>query len=323
MVKKKVIDASITSLRKWLYLLRNKPANILFDDSHFPNEKAKKECLIKAEKYSQKISNLILSHLLFSTVNFPLSDLMTMKGIVGQLLSKTKGGRKKTIKHIKSNIHLQRLLYYYKVDKQALIWHGIDWTMDLLPNNPQMAIDAIHAYLVAHFVFLPDGRIFSLYDAMAFIRSRYLLKQHPLETLLRLNSRQFEHLIEHLYYSMGYKTKLMKHTRDGGRDVIAKKTTETGQDKLLIQCKRVANKIGFGVITAINGVVASEKATKAVVISTGGFTKPAQHFMKENKNRIELINFTNLCKLFNRYLSPRWPLEIEEYIAESEKRYLP
>ena len=184
-----------------------------------------------------------------------------------------------------------------------------------------MAIDTIYAYLIAHFWFLPDGRIYGFYDAMAFIRGRYLLKQHPKESIMTLSARQFEQLTEHLYYTMEYKTKLMKHTRDGGRDIIATKVRKTGQDKLLIQCKKVINRIGVTVLRELYGIVSSEKATKGVIVSAAGFTKPAKDFMKANRNQIELIDFEDLTGLFNRYFGSEWSVDLERFILDSMKRH--
>lgn len=52
-----------------------------------------------------------------------------------------------------------------------------------------------------------------------------------------MDRRKFEELVAELFGGFGYDVELTKHTRDGGRDIIAVKREEV-QVKYLIECKR-------------------------------------------------------------------------------------
>ena len=65
----------------------------------------------------------------------------------------------------------------------------------------------------------------------------------------------------------------------------------------------------------------AKEATKGVIVSAAGFTKPAKDFMKANRNQIELIDFEDLTGLFNRYFGSEWYVDLEGFILDSMKRH--
>ena len=97
-------------------------------------------------------------------------------------------------------------------------WEGITWILDLLPDNPRKAVDALDAYFLAHIHFLPDGRMFGLEDAEAVNRQRYFHKDNPREVLFTLRPAEFEYLVAALYSKMGYEVSVTPVTSDGGID---------------------------------------------------------------------------------------------------------
>ncbi|MGY4478653.1 hypothetical protein [Bradyrhizobium sp. USDA 3364] len=100
-----------------------------------------------------------------------------------------------------------RLMVYVGAKKQGFEapppWEGITWVLDLLPDNPRAAINALEAYFEAHGLLLPDGRIHGLFDAMEVIRAKYILNPRSYKDAIRLlqgeSPRVFEHLVERLY----------------------------------------------------------------------------------------------------------------------------
>jgi restriction system protein len=309
---KNIIDVTEFSFSDWLKLMKD-PQGKLFIDYQFPNEKIKKECLDKAAELTDETFKLILRKFLF-----PVGQLGTDNVTISAVANQLKTNPRKLKEDASRNRFLQRVVEHLK--NNTPIWPGIDWVEDLLPTYPLQAISTVEAFLSAHILWLPDGRIIGLDDATALIRARYITHHHDKEFLMTISPRDFEHLIDELYFQMGYQTKITKPTRDGGRDVIATKNGVMTNEELLIECKLVSDPVGFGVITKLFGVVASGKATKGVVVSTAGFTQPAVNFRNENKNRIGLIEYSELDTLLNTYLGPHWPEYLSEHIRKSKER---
>ena len=134
---------------------------------------------------------------------------------------------------------------------------GVQWCLDLLPRFPRMAIAAAEAYLVAEAMFLPDGRVSGLSDAMALIRARYIGVPSTAEdrrlSLYSLSSREFEVLVHRLYDAMGYDAELTPPRSDGGRDVIAIRQDPTCRASLRVECKLYQDPVGVEVARAYSG----------------------------------------------------------------------
>ncbi len=65
-----------------------------------------------------------------------------------------------------------------------------------------------------------------------------------------------------------------------------------------LQCKHWRDTIGVKIVRELQGVVATEKATKGVVIGTSRFTKDAKEFAR--KSGVELLDGVGLVKMINR-----------------------
>jgi restriction system protein len=194
-------------------------------------------------------------------------------------------------------------------------WEGNTWILDLLPDHPKFALDALNAYFLAHIQLLPDGRFAGLEDAMGLIRAKYV--QSPKSSLLQsLQPYQFECLIDALYHEMGYSTSLTPKTYNGGRDVIAYKKDPGEREMLLVQCSTSKQKIGVEAARALLGVVSHEKATKGVFVSTSEFTREAKKLEKRNP-RLELIGNKDLQQLLNEYFGSNWPKHVDFIISDS------
>jgi restriction system protein len=69
-------------------------------------------------------------------------------------------------------------------------------------------------------MWLPDGRINGIFDAMEIIRAKCIERPRSAEgaisILVKEPPRTLEHLVERLYFAMGYKTILTPRQKDGG-----------------------------------------------------------------------------------------------------------
>lgn len=202
-------------------------------------------------------------------------------------------------------------------------WEGITWVLDLLPEFPQRALEGLSAYILAHAQQLPDGRYAGLTDALDIIRARYIGLPgvdvgERVETLLGLPSRSFERLVERYLAADDYDTDLTAQSRDGGRDVLARRKDPPPAQVLLVECKNWGKRVGVPQLRDLLGAVSSEKATHGVLMATSGFTRPAVEFAEKNP-RVSLLGHSALIREFNRKLGANWPVHIERLIVESER----
>ena len=85
------------------------------------------------------------------------------------------------------------------------------------------------------------------------------------------------------------------HTRHpvlvtGGVDVIA----ESKSEKIAIQCKQYAKPAQRNLVSELLGVKIAEKATRAILICTGGFTRDAEEYAAHNG--VELWDIEDLAR---------------------------
>jgi restriction system protein len=193
-------------------------------------------------------------------------------------------------------------------------WEGNTWILDLLPDHPQLAIDAINAYTTAHLPFMPEGKMDGAEDAIDVIQAKYLAARHPREVLTRLSARDFEMLVADLYQRMGYSTALTRNSADGGYDVVATRTTPGRSERVLIECKRYEQAVGVQLVRHLWGVVDRSHATRGVLVTTSSFTRPAILFAGSGQ-RIELLDYDGLNRLLNAWLGSEWPSHIAHRIA--------
>lgn len=203
--------------------------------------------------------------------------------------------------------------------REEPIWEGITWILDLL-HRPRMAIDVIHAYLVTHFWWLPDGRISGLTHAMNLIRAAYIDPIHPRDELLSISPRNFELLIGLLFKHMGYGVIITQSSRNGGYDVRLKNNSTAKSELSIVECKRYTDNVGVKEVRALMGVVSRERATRGLLVTISSFTRGARSEAKET-NRIELIDYKALCGLFNEHFGPDWLLKIDSIVSRAQRQY--
>ena len=200
-------------------------------------------------------------------------------------------------------------------------WEGMTWILDLLPDSPMQAIDALDAFIKAHVVYLSDGRLFGLCDAISIIRHKYILSANPRDILSNISPRDFEFLISALFRQQKYKTRITKQTRDGGADITCTSSASPIKQTVLVECKHYTGSIGVEVIRQLAGVVSEQGATSGWVVTSGRFSSPAVEFASQT-GRIQLMDYTSLNLKLNECFGARWSEHLSSVIAQEQRKQL-
>ena len=215
--------------------------------------------------------------------------------------------------------HMQNVIAWYIGASTEPPSPGTRWILELLPDHPRMALSVLEAYFVAYIKYFHDLMIIAMGDVEAVIRARYIglpaSTTERVQLLYDLSSREFEQIVENLYARMDFDTQLTPLSGDGGRDIIAVSTVTGQRVRLLIECKRYQGNVGVGIVRALLGVVATERANKGVLVTTADFTRGARQ-LEGDDPRIELISGSRLVVLLNEYLGSTWPAYMEYLTRE-------
>lgn len=134
----------------------------------------------------------------------------------------------------------------------------------------------------------------ALVSAFRSARKRRMLdKQYGIESIRRLPWKQFEELLGEAYRRQGFTVFENPGVgADGGIDLTIKKDGAT----YLVQCKHwKVDKVGVKVVREMLGLVTAHGATRAIVVTSGVFTKEAADFAAAQ--RIQLVDGDNLVRL--------------------------
>jgi len=304
------LDVTTMSLNEWLELMFNPPDGYSFIDYMFPTSNHLKEYIFSVNQRTDEEIKQLLRKLLIPSVSLGVDESRY------EWLMWTKENDPNLYDELMGRESSRRLFLFSIGLSQIPPWEGITWTLDLLPKFPKEAIAGLKSYRLAHWQFLPDGRLDAMSDAIEIIRAKYIgiagTQTEKVNMLASLEWREFEYIIEELYKRMGYETELTPPQKDGGRDIIANANRiEPGKlEHLLIECKKyVEEPVGISIVQRLLGVVSSEKVNKGVIVTTSRFTKPARQFAKNN-GRIELLDGEQIVILMNEHLGPNWPLHL-------------
>lgn len=123
------------------------------------------------------------------------------------------------------------------------------------------------------------------------------------EEVFSINSREFEMIVERLYQGYGFKTELTPRTRDGGKDIIARKYFESPLPFVrYIECKQFTppHTVGEPIIRGLHGVLADGRINQAVLVTSSYFTQDAIEYTKRQGTLIELVDGERLKKMIQR-----------------------
>ncbi|MDQ1351289.1 MAG: restriction system protein [Acidobacteriota bacterium] len=120
---------------------------------------------------------------------------------------------------------------------------------------------------------------------------------HNPELIKRTSPERFEELIAELFSQMGFNTKRVGKTGDGGVDIYAVRPDVATPTIHLIQCKRYSGRVGVSHIRELYGVKSDSKTNQAVFVTTSGYTRGAKEFAERNCWEIRLIDFEDIKKI--------------------------
>lgn len=106
----------------------------------------------------------------------------------------------------------------------------------------------------------------------------------------QLSWRDLELRVTALFGRLGYRAYATPGSGDKGVDVIA----ESKSEKIVIQCKQFAKPAQRNLVSELLGVKIAEKATRAILICTGGFTRDAEEYAAHNG--VELWDIEDLAR---------------------------
>lgn len=134
------------------------------------------------------------------------------------------------------------------------------------------------------------------------------LASHP-DQLYSLNPRKFEELVETIFRDFGYDVILTPRSKDGGLDIRAIRKDSLGTFLCLIECKRyrASQPVGVAIVRGLYGVVASERASCGLIVTTSHFTRGAKEFAEKNKYQVSLRDYNNLVDWLKQYARSKIP----------------
>ena len=153
------------------------------------------------------------------------------------------------------------------------------------------------------------------------IRDRRLLEvTDSIKSVRELDWQTFEILIEAYYRDLGYRVERQrKGGPDGGVDVRI--VNEEGK-RFLVQCKHWrAQQVGVKIVRELLGVVASERASGGIVITSGAFSLDAYEFAKDVA--IELIDGDRLRHMLGDRLADINPADAKNADSSSTAQTCP
>ena len=121
--------------------------------------------------------------------------------------------------------------------------------------------------------------------------------------IFSISSRQFEEVIAEVFAKRGFDVELTKQTRDGGRDIVAIGSSMGIRHKYLIECKRYApsRNVSIAAVQRLYGVKIAERANKAILATTSGFTRDAREFAHQHIWDIDLRAYDDIMAWIKTY----------------------
>lgn len=131
------------------------------------------------------------------------------------------------------------------------------------------------------------------------------LSENP-EELYKLKPREFEEVMAEIYNRLGYDVELTKKTRDGGKDIILRKSDLVGDFIYYVECKKYSSNrpLGIGLVREVLGTIITDKVNGGIIATTFFFSRDAQQFVREEKlnSQIQLHDFRMVQNLLNKSL---------------------
>jgi hypothetical protein len=110
----------------------------------------------------------------------------------------------------------------------------------------------------------------------------------------QLSWRDLELRVTALFGRLGYSAHATPGSGDKGVDVVA----ESNRGKIVIQCKQYSKPAQRNLVSELLGVMKAERATRGILICTGGFTQGAEEYAAHNG--VELWDLDDLASAAER-----------------------
>lgn len=110
------------------------------------------------------------------------------------------------------------------------------------------------------------------------------LADHPKE-LYNLKPGMFEDVMTEIYRRLGYNVQKTKKTRDGGKDILIRKSDILGDFIYYVECKRFSpnRAIGVGIVRDFCGAVNIDRVNGGIIATTSYFSKDARRLIVNEK----------------------------------------
>lgn len=304
------VDAKSLSLEEWLTRLDDMEVDdeFMMLSTCFPSSEHRKEYLDTIHTRGEPSIHRLLRRFLPCTGTHPV-DLDHLQWIMSEL------GKRDSARHVGE--YDVRLMRHWMSDGDQPVWEGIHWVLDAIGQAPSDALHVLRTFLRTYWQQLPDAYINGIEDAAEVIRWRYLISPHTRDrckgVIASLSPRDLELLAAVLYDAMGYDYEVTRASKDGGVDVIAYSKSKGKRQRYLIQCKHTAS-VGVDPVNQILAIVERRRATQAVVLTSGRFTRGALAIQAE-EDRVELVDGDNLIERLNEHVGPEWYTRVEHILA--------
>jgi Restriction endonuclease len=129
----------------------------------------------------------------------------------------------------------------------------------------------------------------------------YLLSRCiPLENIV--NPYQFEDLTGLLFKEEGWDVELTSKSRDGGKDVIARRTDAGMPFVAYVQAKRnrKSHKVSISEVKEFVATVAADNVNAGYFVTTSYFSKPATQWLQDKGHRLATVELIDRGKLIEK-----------------------
>lgn len=127
-----------------------------------------------------------------------------------------------------------------------------------------------------------------------FKKRRLKLINSGIDIVDKMTGEEFEKFLLVHFEKLGYKVELTPTTNDYGADLILKKDKE----KIVVQAKRWASKVGIEAVQQIIGAKEYYRADKCIVATNNFFTPNACNLAKSSN--VELLDRTKLLEIMSK-----------------------
>ena len=144
------------------------------------------------------------------------------------------------------------------------------------------------------------------YDEADDVRRLVLDSAQNRNYMYGLHPRDFELMVERIFIDKGFRPGLTPATRDGGKDIIARRYIGTRIPIVIyIECKRFGpdNAVGEPIIRGLYGVMTDAHINKGILVTSSHFSRDACIFTRRQGNLIELIDGDQLYRMIQKSAS--------------------